>query len=70
MEVTGFATQNSSGIQQWEWNGGLNQQFAIEPIGDHYRVRARHSGLYFDIEGISLDNRARLTQWAWWVGNN
>jgi hypothetical protein len=70
LDVEGVSTAPGAGVQQWDCHGGPNQQFAIEPVGDHYRIRARHSGLYLDVAGASLENGARLTQWHWWGGDN
>jgi hypothetical protein len=70
MDVERASTSTGAGLQQWEWLGGENQQFRIEPVADHYRIMARHSRMFLDIAGVSQQNQARLTQWTWWGGNN
>jgi len=57
-------------LEQSICNGLANQQFMIEPVGSFYKVRARHSGLYFDIAGASFANSAGLVQYPTTGGNN
>ncbi|MFL6231354.1 MAG: RICIN domain-containing protein [Pyrinomonadaceae bacterium] len=63
LDVPASSRDAGAGLQQWECNGGDNQQFTIEPVGDFYRIRAKHSGLYLDVAGSSLSNGARVVQW-------
>lgn len=70
LDIQGASTADGAILEQWDGTNGQNQQFAIEPIGDHYRIRARHSGLCLDVAGASRENGAQLTQWTWWGGDN
>lgn len=62
----------SPGARLWQWDSlpVENQQFKIEPVGDHYRIRARHSGLFLDVFQASGDNSTPVIQWPWHGGNN
>jgi hypothetical protein len=70
LDVEYASSAPGAGLQQWDCAGGPNQQFAIEPVGDCYRIRVRHSGQCLDVAAASANNGARLTQWHWWGGNN
>jgi hypothetical protein len=70
-DVAGISTASGAPIQQWDWWGGPNQKWRMEPAGDGYvRIVSQHSGKVFDIAGISTANGARLIQWDWWGGHN
>jgi hypothetical protein len=69
LDVADFS-RGPAGLQQWHCTGGESQQFVIEPVGDFYKIRVRHSGLYFDVSGGSMENTARLIQYAPGSGDN
>ncbi|MFT7835864.1 glycoside hydrolase N-terminal domain-containing protein [Saccharothrix sp. BKS2] len=52
-DVNGASTAAGATLVQWPAGGGLNQQFDFLPSGDHYRVRARHSGLVLQVSGTA-----------------
>ncbi|MEV5378935.1 RICIN domain-containing protein [Streptomyces nondiastaticus] len=71
LDVTNMSNDHGAPIQQWDWWGGWNQQFTMEPTdGGYVRLRARNSGLVLDVAGVSRDNGARIIQWDWWGGEN
>ncbi len=51
------------GLQQWDCNGGDNQQFVLEQFGCFYKIMVSHSRFYFDIQGGSRDNGAPVNQY-------
>jgi hypothetical protein len=60
-----------AGVQQSSCTHSFNQQFVIETApGGFYKIRVRHSGLYFDIEAVSLSSGARLNQYPSNGGDN
>ncbi|WHM36889.1 RICIN domain-containing protein [Streptomyces sp. BPTC-684] len=75
LDVAGGAGTNDNGarIHQWEWKGGDNQKWSIEPVGDgYYRLKAKHSGKVLDVSGGAGETRngARVHQWEWVNGDN
>jgi hypothetical protein len=71
IDVKGISTANGAEIIQWDWWGGGNQRWRLEPVGGGYvRIVAQHSGKVLDVSGISMANGARLVQWEWWGGDN
>ncbi|MFD1505704.1 RICIN domain-containing protein [Georgenia yuyongxinii] len=71
IDVKDISTANGAAIIQWDWWGGGNQRWVLEPVGGGYvRIVAVHSGKVLDVAGISMDNGAPLTQWDWWGGDN
>lgn len=59
-DVNGASTAVGATLVQWPATSGLNQQFDFLPTGDHYRVRARHSGLVLQVAGTGTG--ADITQ--------
>ena len=57
---------------QYEWHGGPNQRFRLEPnvTAGEYRIVAVHSGKVLDVQGISTANGANIQQWDWVGGFN
>ena len=71
LDVAGGSADNGARIIQWDYHGGGNQLFRLEPLGDgSYRLVAQHSGRVLDVEGGSADNGARIIQWDWHGGPN
>ncbi len=59
------------GVQQYDCNNGYNQQFIIEAtIGGFYKIKVRSSGLYLDIAGADVGNKAILQQYPSNGGDN
>lgn len=71
IDVDDISMANGAAIIQWDWWGGGNQRWRIEPVGGGYvRIVAQHSGKVLDVSGASMANGARLVQWDWWGGDN
>ena len=71
VDIAWGSHDNGAELIQWDWNGGHNQHFSLEPLDDgHYRLVAEHSGKVLDVENASLDNGARIIQWDWHGGDN
>jgi hypothetical protein len=71
-DVEGASLANGARVIQWDWHGGLNQQFELfkDPGANGYIFRAMHSGKVLDISGASLDQGALLIQWDNHFGPN
>lgn len=71
IDVAGISTANGAAIIQWDWWGGGNQRWRLEPVGGGYvRIVAEHSGKVLDVANASMANGAPLVQWEWWGGDN
>jgi hypothetical protein len=71
VDVRDISTANGAPIIQWDWWGGGNQRWRMEPVGGGYaRIVAQHSGKVLDVSGISTANGAPIIQWDWWGGDN
>ena len=71
IDVDGISTANGAKIHQWDWWGGNNQRWRMEPVGGgHVRIVAQHSNKVLDVAGASMANGAPLVQWDWWGGDN
>ncbi len=71
IDVDDISTANGAAIIQWDWWGGGNQRWRLEPLGGGYvLIVAQHSGKVLDVAGGSMANGARLIQWEWWGGDN
>ena len=66
MDVWVISTADGAAVLQGTYNGGANQQFRFEHLGDGvYKIVAVHSGKVLNIDGASTANGARLQQWAY-----
>jgi hypothetical protein len=71
MDVWGLSNDDGANISQGISNGGLNQQFRFEHLGDGtYKVIAVHSGKVMDVDGIKKDNGANVQQWTYFGSAN
>ena len=71
LDVEGISVANGARLIQWEYWGGGNQRFRLDPVGDgYYRIMIEHSGKCLDVEGISLENGVQVIQWEYWGGDN
>ncbi|MBC7485369.1 MAG: RICIN domain-containing protein [Cytophagaceae bacterium] len=62
-DVFGISTADGANISQGAFNGGANQQFKFESVGDGaYKVIAVHSGKVMEVEGLKKDNGANVQQ--------
>ena len=59
LDVAGASTEDGARIIQWDWHGGDNQRFRLEPLGDGYvHIVAKHSGKVLDVAGASARHGA------------
>jgi len=71
LDVANGSTANGAGVVQWDYWGGDNQKWSLEPVGDgYYKLVAKHSGKVLDVAGISSANGAKLHQWDYVGGDN
>lgn len=71
LQVEGASTNPGARVRQMRTGDSVaSQHFRIEPRGDAYWIRARHSGMVFDIAGGSPNNDAPLTQFTQHEGAN
>jgi hypothetical protein len=47
LDVTGMSLDNGAYLQQWDWWGGLNQQWQIVPVQDDYQATG-YTDIYYD----------------------
>ena len=60
----GFSTTNGTGIIQWQWNGGLNEQWAFQGVGNgNFAIVNAASGLVLGDPGFSTSNGTQMIQW-------
>jgi IgA Peptidase M64/Ricin-type beta-trefoil lectin domain-like len=71
LDVAGASMTPGARIQQYAQNGGVNQEFALDPLGDGYfRIIARHSGLVVEVAEGSPRMGLPLQQAIWTGGAN
>ncbi|MFH5821142.1 RICIN domain-containing protein [Georgenia sp. AZ-5] len=71
IDVKDLSTANGAVIHQWEWWGGGNQRWRLEPTGGGYaRIVSQLSGKVLDVANLSTANGAVIHQWEWWGGDN
>ena len=71
LDVASVSLADGAGVIQWPANGGTNQQWAVEALGDGtYRLVAGHSGKVLDVAGASTADGAGVIQWPWNGGPN
>jgi aldose sugar dehydrogenase len=73
LDVAGVSTALRARIHLWEWWGGANQQWRIEPLGDGtHRLVAQHSGRVLDAppDAVNEDGVPLFHQWDWHGGAN
>ena len=71
LDVSGASTADGAGAIVWPPNGGSNQRWSVEPLGDgNVRLVAGHSGKVLDISGASTADGAGAIQWPWNGGPN
>ena len=71
VDISKIGMDNGARVQQWDYWGGDNQLWELEPVGDNYfKITAKHSGKCLDVSGIGMDNGAYIHQWDYWGGDN
>lgn len=71
LDVKDNSTANGARIQQWDYAGGLNQQWSRVDVGSGYfKVLARSTGKALDVVDNSMANGAQIQQWDYTGGLN
>ncbi|HTJ76678.1 MAG TPA: RICIN domain-containing protein [Acidimicrobiales bacterium] len=71
LDVAFASVADGAGVIVWPPNGGTNQKWSIEPLGDgSFRIVAGHSGKVLDVNGASTADGAGVIQWPWNGGLN
>jgi glucosylceramidase len=71
LDVKDNSTANGARIQQWDYAGGLNQQWSrVDVGGGYFKVLARSTGKALDVVDNSTANGAQIQQWDYTGGLN
>jgi hypothetical protein len=71
LDVAFVSMADGAGVIVWPPNGGVNQRWAVEPLGDgNVRFTAGHSQKVLDVAGLNADDGAPVIQWPWNGGPN
>ena len=71
LDVAYISMADGAGVIVWPPNGGVNQTWSIEPLGDgNVRLVAGHSGKVLDVAEVSMADGAGIIQWPWNGGPN
>ncbi|MCL7429631.1 family 43 glycosylhydrolase [Streptomyces sp. YS415] len=66
LDVAGGSTADGANVQQWTCNGGTNQRWRLEDLGDDtHRLVNVGTGKVLDTENCSAADGADLRQWSW-----
>jgi len=66
LDVYGAGKDDGATVIQYNKNGGTNQQFDVEALGDgSYSIRAAHSGKSLDVFQWNTNDGAELRQWTY-----
>ncbi|HEY0947494.1 MAG TPA: chitobiase/beta-hexosaminidase C-terminal domain-containing protein [Opitutaceae bacterium] len=64
LDVSGVSYDNGALVHQWDYVGGLNQQWRVQDVGGgYYSLSAVHSGKVLDVVGGSTSEGAAIHQW-------
>ncbi|MGI9022139.1 MAG: RICIN domain-containing protein [Acidimicrobiales bacterium] len=71
LDVAGAATNDGARVIQWSLNGGNNQRWLPQAVGDgSFVFVCQNSKRVLDVAGGSPVNGARVIQWQWNGGDN
>jgi hypothetical protein len=71
LDVNGGSTNAGTGIIQWDYSGGNNQQWQLTDIGfGYYKIINRNSNQSLDVNGGATWNGGNIIQWYWNNGSN
>lgn len=71
MEVENASNDDGANVIQWDYLGGLNQQWDVVNLGNgYYSIRAAHNGKSIDVFEWNAEDGAEARQWAWLDGTN
>ncbi|MBC9724147.1 family 43 glycosylhydrolase [Streptomyces sp. TRM68367] len=66
LEVAGGSGSDGANVQQWACNGGSNQRWRLEDLGDDtHRLVNVATGKVLDTQDCSSADGADLRQWSW-----
>lgn len=66
LDVSGAGTADGTNIFQWTCNGGTNQKWRVEDLGDDTnRLVNVATGKVMDVAGCSAADGADIRQWSW-----
>lgn len=65
LDVNGVSQADGAIVQQWQYVGGLNQQWQVEPLADGtYHLTAKHSGKRLDAKNAGTADGTPIQQWS------
>lgn len=71
LDIRGVSMNNGARLQQYDRNGGANQQFTFIPDGNgYYFIKAKHSNKALDVVGVSKSDGAFIQQYDQNNGDN
>jgi tetratricopeptide (TPR) repeat protein len=71
LDVSSISKEKGANIIQYDYWGGDNQQWKLEPVKDGYsRIIAKHSNKCLDVGGMSMESGANIIQYDYWDGDN
>jgi endoglucanase len=71
LDVSGGSTIAGTGLVQYPWHDGTNQQWELTDLGNGYEEIANvKSGQVVDVSGASTSNGANVIDWPWHSGSN
>jgi hypothetical protein len=71
LDDPGFSEDRGTLIQQYDFNGGLNQQWEIVDLNNgYYAIVNEWSGKVLDVPGFATDDRVQIQQWTFNGGTN
>jgi Ricin-type beta-trefoil lectin domain/Cellulase (glycosyl hydrolase family 5) len=71
VDVVGSSTANGAEVKQYTYNGGGNQKWAFEDLGNGYvRIVNQYSGKCLDVSGVSTADGANIIQYTCNGGSN
>ncbi|MFG3340835.1 RICIN domain-containing protein [Glycomyces sp. NPDC048151] len=71
VDVLNASTANGAETVQYACNGGANQEWSFQSLGNgYYRIAVGHSGKCLDVTGASTADAARVVQWTCGNGLN
>ena len=64
VDVSGVSQADGAIVHQWQYVGGLNQQWQVEALADGtYRLTAKHSGKRLDVKNAGTTDGTAIWQW-------
>jgi pectate lyase len=70
LEIYESSTQNGARVTQWDYNGGNQQLWKFESVGNgYYIIKNANSEKALDVYEWSTENGATITQWDSWGGD-